>query len=61
MRHARRKHRDLRMVQIDYKKAYDSAPHSWFLKSLDLIGAADNENNFLHGKSNQNMEDNPHY
>ena len=47
MRHARRKYRKLRMVQIDYKKAYDSAPHSWFLKSLDLIGAADNVKNIL--------------
>ena len=37
MRHARRKHRHLSMVWIDYKKAYDSIPYSWLLKSLDLI------------------------
>ena len=35
------------MVCIDYKKAYDSVPHSWLLKSLDLIGAADNVKHFL--------------
>ena len=47
MKHVRRKHRNLRMVWIEYKKAYDSVPHSWLLKSLDLIGAAENVKNFL--------------
>ena len=38
------KHRktNLAIAWIDYKKAYDSVPHSWILESLDLVGAADN-------------------
>ena len=27
---------------INYKKAFDSVPHSWILETLDLVGAADN-------------------
>ena len=30
------------MAWIDYKKAYDSVPHSWIIESLELIGVADN-------------------
>ena len=31
------KHRNLRMAWIDYHKAFDSKPHSWILKVLDLF------------------------
>ena len=31
MKHTTRKQRNLRMTWIDYKKAYDSVPHSWIL------------------------------
>ena len=47
MNHAKRKHRNLRMVWIDYKKAYDSVPHSWIIKSLELMGVATNIGRFL--------------
>ena len=30
------------MAYVDYKKAYDMIPHSWILKSLQLVGTADN-------------------
>ena len=30
------------MTYVDYKKEYDMIPHSWVLKSLQLVGAADN-------------------
>ena len=30
------------MSWIDYKKAYDMAPHSWIIGSLDLFGVAEN-------------------
>ena len=30
------------MAWIDYKKAYDSVPHSWILKCLEMVGAAKN-------------------
>ena len=32
---------NLAIAQIDYKKAYDSVPHSWMLETLDLVGAVD--------------------
>ena len=38
------------MAYVDYKKAYDMIPHSWILKSLQLVGAADSIVNVL-GKS----------
>ena len=30
------------MAWLDYKKAYDSVPHSWIRKTLEMIGAAKN-------------------
>ena len=35
------------MIWIDYKKAYDSVPHSWILESLRIYGIADNIITFL--------------
>ena len=34
---AKRKHKNLEMVWIDYKKAYDSVPHSWIIASLENV------------------------
>ena len=42
MKHAKNNKRKLRMVWIDYKKAYDSVPHSWIIKCLKMMGVADN-------------------
>ena len=39
---AKKKKRNLRMVWIDYKKAYDSVPHSWILACLRIFRIADN-------------------
>ena len=41
-KHAKNNKRKLRMVWIDYKKAYDSVPHSWIIKCLKMMGVADN-------------------
>ena len=35
------------MAWIDYKKAYDMVPHSWFIGSLDLLGVAENTKSLL--------------
>ena len=43
----KRKHRNLRMTWIDYRKAYDSVPHSWILKVLDMYKVGENIRNFL--------------
>ena len=37
----------LTMSWIDYKKAYDMVPHSWFKECLDLFGVAKNIKTFL--------------
>jgi Reverse transcriptase (RNA-dependent DNA polymerase) len=39
LRNCKRRHVNLFTSWIDYKKAYDSVPHSWMLKCLDLVKA----------------------
>ena len=41
------RNKNLAMARIDYKKAYDMAPHLWIIEYLDLIGAADNIKSLL--------------
>jgi hypothetical protein len=33
--------KNVRMAWIEYEKAFDSMPHSWIIKSLELIGIND--------------------
>ena len=47
LKNCKRRHTNLAMAYVDYKKAYDMIPHSWILKSLQLVGAADNIVNVL--------------
>ena len=42
LRDCRKKHKNLGMAWIDYKKAYDMVPHSWILESLELVQVSDN-------------------
>ena len=42
LRDCKQRKTNLAIARIDYKKAYDSVPHSWILETLDLVGAADN-------------------
>ena len=37
LRDCRKRHTNLGMAWIDYKKAYDMVPHSWRLESLELV------------------------
>ena len=30
------------MAWLDYKKVYDSVPHSWIMETLEMVGAAEN-------------------
>lgn len=39
---ARKKMRNISVAWIDYKKAFDSVPHSWLLKVLKLYGVSEN-------------------
>ena len=42
LRDCRKRHTNLGMAWIDYKKAYDMVPHSWILESLELVQVSDN-------------------
>ena len=41
------RNKDLALAWIDYKKAYDTVPHSWFTECLDLFGVVENIKNLL--------------
>jgi hypothetical protein len=34
----KKRRNNLNMALIDYEKAFDSVPHSWIEKSIELIG-----------------------
>ena len=42
LRNAKRRKTNLHVAWIDYKKAFDSVPHSWIAKSLQMLGISDN-------------------
>ena len=42
LRDSKRKHRNLAMAWVDYRKAYDMVPHSWIIESLKLAQVAQN-------------------
>ncbi len=43
----RRWHGNLQITWIDYRKAYDSVPHSWITKVLSMYKVANNIQQFL--------------
>ena len=44
LKNCRRRHTNLSMSWVDYRKAYDLVPHSWILKCLKLMGVSENIN-----------------
>ena len=42
VRNSRRRKTNLNVAWIDFRKAYDMMPQSWILKTLDLVGTAEN-------------------
>ena len=42
LKDCKRRHTNLAMAWIDYRKAYDMIPHSWIRECLKLFGVADN-------------------
>ena len=46
-RNAKRRKTNLHVAWIDYKKAFDSLPHSWITKSLEMLGVSSNIRQFL--------------
>ena len=47
LENAHSKHRNLSTAWIDYKKAFDSVPHAWIIRSLELFGTSPVHIHFL--------------
>ena len=47
LRNAKRRKTNLHAAWIDYKKTFDSLPHSWITKSFQMLGISDNIRQFL--------------
>ena len=47
MNDCRKRHTNLAMAWVDYKKAYDMIPHSWIIESLEFTNVADNVIKFI--------------
>ena len=47
LEHCKMKHRNMSMAWIDYRKAFDSVPHSWIVKALELFKISPTVVNFL--------------
>ena len=47
LKDCRKRHTNLAMAWIDYRKAYDMVPHSWIVECLEMFGIAENVKKFL--------------
>ena len=47
IKNCKRKKNNLNLAWIDFRKAYGMVPHSWMIKSLELVEAAKNIANLL--------------
>ena len=47
LRNSRRRKTNLHVTWIDYKKAFDSLPHIWIAKCLEIVGVSGNIRRFL--------------
>ena len=47
LKDSKKKHRNLAMAWVDYRKAYDMVPHSWIIESLKLAQVAPNILEFI--------------
>ena len=49
LRDCKRRHTNLAMAWVDYRKAYDMVPHSWIVECMEIFGIAENVKAFLTG------------
>ena len=49
LRDCKRRHTNLAMAWLDYRKAYDMVPHSWILECMEMFGIAENVRKFVAG------------
>ena len=52
LRDCKRRHTNLAMAWVDYRKAYDMVPHSWIVECMDIFGIAENVKAFLTSSMN---------
>ena len=45
----KKRHTNLAMAWVDYRKAYDMVPHSWIVECMEIFGIAENVKAFLTG------------
>ena len=47
LRDCKRRHKNLAMAWVDYRKEYDLVPHSWILECMSIFGIAENVTEFI--------------
>ena len=47
LEHCKSKTKNLSVAWIDYKKAFDSIPHDWIIKAMEMYKVAPEINNFV--------------
>ena len=47
LKDCRKRHTNLSMAWVDYKKAYDLVPHSWIIECMKMFGIAENVTDFV--------------
>ena len=47
LRNSRRRKTNLHITWIDYKKAFNTLPHSWIAKCFEIVGVSSNIRQFL--------------
>ena len=47
LKDCKKRHTNLSMAWIDYRKAYDLVPHSWVIECMEMFGIAENLRTFL--------------
>ena len=47
LRNSRQRKTNLHVAWIDYKKAFNSLPHSWIVNCLEIVGVSGNIRQFL--------------
>ena len=50
LKDCKKRHTNLSMAWIDYKKAYDFVPHSWINECMEMFGIAENVRNLLENR-----------
>ena len=53
LKNCKKRHTNLSIAWIDYRKAYDLVPHSWVYECMEIFGIAENLRMFLQKSTQQ--------